>query len=150
MDTERKDRISAHRKSTSLVWLKITFLAGGRGEGGKEDDAASEYMVLLIPIMLHTLSWPRWAPGQFPYVTWGGTTEKAESLSLYIPAISVHFQDKHGRLGKAAWPKLVLIPGLLFRASQTQSPWPGLMQRASSTGGAEAWSCVFLSRHCSH
>ena len=30
--------------------------AGGWGEGGRDDDAASEYRVLPIPFVLHTLS----------------------------------------------------------------------------------------------
>lgn len=92
-------------------------------------------------------------PWTAPYnITFEGTTEKGKSLSSPATslAISAHFQDWRGRRGKGRVAHMGAHP----RSSSSvpaRSSHPDLdrCRGPPLTGGAEAWSCVLLSRHCS-
>ena len=129
----------------------------GWGDCGREGDTGSE--LGFYPSHLCTILPPdpdKTRDSSLQYYLWGNHRER-EILELTLPfllsATPSHFCPFSEWTWKA-WeekggPSWCAAQALLFRATPDPALWPRLMWRASSPGGAESWSCMFLSRHCS-
>lgn len=54
-----------------------------------------------------------------------------------------------GGMGKEGWAELLLIPGPTLQCQARPITPARIDAGVSRNGGAGAWCCVFLSRHCS-